>query len=65
MWLLDLDKAFGRFLREVIRWALHDKLGVEEWLVLAFMSMYTGARTVYGDSKRFEVKVGICTNVQH
>jgi len=39
------------------------KLGVEEWLVSAVMSMYTGAktvvRTVYGDSKDFEVKVGM------
>ena len=39
------------------------KLGVEEWLVLAAMSMYTGAktvvRTVYGNSKGFEVKVGM------
>jgi len=38
------------------------KLGVEEWLVLVVMSMYTGAktvvRTVYGNSKGFEVKVG-------
>jgi len=38
------------------------KLGVEEWLVSAVMSMYTGAktvvRTVYGNSKGFEVKVG-------
>jgi len=39
------------------------KLGVEEWLVSAVMSMYTGAktvvRTVYGNSNGFEVKVGI------
>ena len=39
------------------------KLGVEEWLVSAAMSMYTGAktvvRTVYGNSKGFEVKVGM------
>jgi len=38
------------------------KLGVEEWLVSAVMSMYTGAktvvRTVYGNSNGFEVKVG-------
>jgi len=38
------------------------KVGVEEWLVSAVMSMYTGAktvvRTVYGNSKGFEVKVG-------
>ena len=34
----------------------------KEWLVSAVMSMYTGAktviRTVYGNSKGFEVKVG-------
>ena len=48
--------------REVISGAMR-KLGVEEWLVSAVMSMYTGAktvvRTVYGDSKDFEVKVGM------
>jgi len=37
--------------REVIRWAMC-KLGVEEWLASAVMSMYTCAktvvRTVYG-----------------
>ena len=59
---MDLEKAFDRVLREVIRWAMH-KLGLEEWLVSAAMSMYTGAktvvRTVYGNSKRFEVKDGM------
>ena len=44
------------------------KLGVQEWLVSAVMSMYTGAktvvRTVYGDSSGFELKVG-STKVQH
>ena len=35
-----------------MRWAMH-KLGVEEWLVLAVMSMYTG------NSDGFEVKVGM------
>jgi len=48
--------------REVTSWAMR-KLGVEEWLVLAVMSMYTGAktvvRTVYCNSKGFEVKVGM------
>ena len=38
-------------------------MGVEEWLVSAVMSMYTGAktvvRTVYGNSSGFEVKVGM------
>ena len=39
------------------------KLGAEEWLIAAVMSMYTGAktvvRTVYGNSECFEVKVGM------
>jgi len=59
---VDLGKAFDRVPREVISWAMR-KLGVEEWLVSAVMSMYTGAktivRTVYGNNKGFEVKVGM------
>jgi len=55
-------KLLIRVPREMIRWAMH-KLGVEEWLVSAVMSMYTGAktviRTVYDNSKGFEVKVGM------
>jgi len=39
------------------------KLGVEEWLVSAVMSIYTGAktvvRTVYGNTNGFEVKDGM------
>jgi len=39
------------------------KLRVQEWLVLAVVSIYTGAkavvRTVYGNSNCFEVKVGM------
>jgi len=58
---VDLEKAFDRDPREVIRWAVR-KLGVEVRLVSAVMSMYTGAktvvRTVYGNSNGFEVKVG-------
>ena len=53
---VDLEKAFDRVPREVIRWAVC-KLGVEEWLVSAVMSVYTGAKTVYGNSSGFEVKV--------
>jgi len=49
---VDLEKAFDRVPREVIRWAMR-KLGVEEWSVSALMSVYTGAktfvRTVYGN----------------
>ena len=57
-----MEKAFYRVPREVISWAMR-KLGVEEWLVSAVMSMYIGAkivvRTVYGNSKVFEIKVGM------
>jgi len=57
---VDLEKAFDRVPKEVIRWAMR-KLQVEEWLVSAVMSMYTGAKTVvktvYGNSNGFEVKV--------
>ena len=59
---VDLEKAFDRVPREVIRWAMR-KLGVEEWLVSAVTSMYacakTVVRTVFGNSKGFEVKVGM------
>jgi len=50
---VDLIKAFDRVAREVTRLVMN-KLGVEEWLVSAVVSMYTGAktavRTVYGNS---------------
>jgi len=55
-------KVFDSVPREVISWAMR-KLRVEEWLVSAVMSLYTGAkivvRRVYGNSKGFEVKVGM------
>ena len=48
--------------QEVMSWAMR-KLGVEEWLVSAVMSMYSGAKTVaktvYNNSKSFEVKVSM------
>ena len=48
--------------REVTRLALR-KAGVEEWLVKAVMAMNEGAQTVVrtteGDSKAFNVKVGL------
>jgi len=59
---VDLEKAFDRVPREVISWAMR-KLGVEERLATAVVPMYTGAKTVvrivYGNSKSFEVKVGM------
>ena len=33
---VDLEKAFDRVPREVIRWAMR-KLGVEEWLIAALV----------------------------
>ena len=41
---VELEKAFDRVPREVISWAMR-KLGVEEWLVSAVMSMYTTTTT--------------------
>jgi len=59
---VDLEKAYDRVPRAVTSWALR-KLGVEEWIVRAVMSMYeeawTVVRTKDGDSERFEVKVGL------
>ena len=55
---VDLDKA----VKEVTRWTIH-KLEVEEWLVSAVVSMYTGTkivvRTVYGNSNCFEDKTKV------
>ena len=42
---MDVEKAFDRVSREVIRWAVR-RLSVEEWLIAAVVSMYTGAKTV-------------------
>ena len=59
---VDLEKAFDRVPREVVRWALR-KLGVDEWLIRTVMALYTEActivRTDAGLSESFEVKVGL------
>ena len=59
---MDLDKAFDRVPREVVRWTLR-KLGVDEWLIHTVMALYTDASTVVrtdtGLSESFEVKVGL------
>ena len=59
---VDLEKAFDRVPREVVRWTLR-QLGVDEWLVQVVMMMYERARTVVrtkqGCSTEFEVKVGV------
>ena len=57
-----MEKAFDRVPRKVTIWALR-KAGVEKWLEKAVMAMYEGAQTVVrtteGDSKAFNVKVGL------
>ena len=59
---VDLEKAFHRVPREVVRWALR-MLGVDEWLIRTVMALYTEActivRTDAGLSESFEVKVGL------
>ena len=59
---VDLEKAFDRVPREVVRWALR-QLDVEEWLVQTVMTIYERARAVVrtkqGYSTEFEVKVGV------
>ena len=60
---VDLEKAFDRVPRDVVRWALR-QLGVEEWLVQTVTVMYEKARTTVrtkqGSSEEFEeVKVGV------
>jgi len=44
----DLEKAFVRVLKDMIRWAMC-KLGVEECLVSAVMSIYTGTKEQFMD----------------
>ena len=59
---VDLEKAFDRVPRDVVRWALR-QLVLEEWLVQTVMVMYkkarTAVRTKQGSSEEFEVKVGV------
>ena len=59
---VDLEKAFDRVPREVVKWALR-KEGVPEWLVAMVMSTYSKATTAVrvgqGLSEEFEVKVGV------
>ena len=59
---VDLEKAFDRVPREMVRWALR-KLRLDEWLIRTVMALYTEACTVVrtdaGLSESFEVKVGL------
>ena len=64
----DLEKAFDRVPKEVVRWALR-KLGVNEWLIRRVMALYTEAcivvETDAGLSEIFDLKVSICTKGQY
>ena len=42
---MDLEKAFDRVPREVVRWGLRE-LGVAEWLIRTVMALYTEACNV-------------------
>ena len=57
---MDLEKAFDRVPREVVRWALQ-KLGVDEWFIRTAMALYTEACTVVRTDAglSFEVKIGL------
>ena len=58
----DLEKAFDRVPREVVKWALR-KLGVVDLLIRTIMALYTEACTVVrtgaGLKESFEVKVSL------
>ena len=59
---MDLEKAFDRVPREVIRWALR-RLRVPEMLIIQVMLLYqktrSRVRTVAGTSESFEINVGV------
>jgi hypothetical protein len=59
---VDLEKAYDRVPREVVKWAMR-KAGVEEWIVDTVMCMYEGAKTAVrteeGESDWFDVRVGL------
>ena len=62
MAFVDLEKAFDRIPRLVLRWAMR-QLNADEWLISAVMVMYDGVATVvrtpFGDLHSFPVRVGV------
>src|SRR3989441_59219 len=64
LWMafVDLEIAFDRVPREVLRWALRHA-GVKEWMVNVIKSLYEGVTTAVKkngeESESFEVKVGV------
>ena len=59
---VDLEKAFDRVPREVVRWALR-KLGVDEWIIRTIMAMYrdSNSRIRINNTlgEKFGVNVGV------
>ena len=59
---MDLEKAFDRVPREVVKWAMR-KLGVDEWLLRAVMIMYKNSNSMIRANNivrdKFDVKVGV------
>ena len=59
---IDLEKAFDRVPRTVVRWALR-KVGVEEWLINTIMCMYDNCKSAVSVNgtvgEPFDVKVGV------
>ena len=51
---MDLERAFDRVPREVVRWALR-KMGVDEWLIRTVMAC-TVVKTDAGLSENVDVK---------
>ena len=62
MCFVDMEKAFDRVPRKVMKWAMRKK-GLSEVIVRAVMSLYDGAKTRVrvgsAYSEEFEVKVGV------
>ena len=59
---VDLEKAFDRVPRLVVKWALR-KVGIEEWVIRVVMSMYDNAKSAVNingtTGEGFNVKVGV------
>ena len=58
---MDLEKAFDRAPREVIRWQCipWELKNGQNWQTCRYTGAKTVVRTVYGNSKCLEVKVGM------
>ena len=62
MCFVDMEKAFDRVLRKVMKWAMRKK-GLLEVMVWAAMSLYDGAKTRvrvgFAYSDEFKIKIGV------